>query len=61
MVLVPKKGGGIRFAIDYRALNKEIDADAYTLPNMEEALSVKRHENRDTYLNRCPGCRLGRG
>jgi hypothetical protein len=39
VVLVPKKGGGIRFAIDYRALNKEIDADAYTLPNVEEALS----------------------
>ena len=39
VVLVPKKGGGIRFAIDYRALNKKIDADAYTLPNVEEALS----------------------
>ena len=39
VVLVPKNGGGVRFAIDYRALNKEIDADAYTLPNVAEALS----------------------
>jgi len=39
VVLVPKKGGGIRFAIDYRALNKHIDTDAYTLPNVDEALA----------------------
>ena len=39
VVLVPKKGGGVRFTIDYRALNKEIDSDAYTLPNVTEALS----------------------
>lgn len=39
VVLIPKKGGGIRFAVDYRALNASIDADSYTLPRVDEALS----------------------
>lgn len=39
VVLVPKKGGGMRFAIDYRCLNGAIEADSYTLPKVEEALS----------------------
>ena len=39
IVLIPKKGGGIRFALDYRALNAHIDADSYTLPRVDEALS----------------------
>ena len=39
VVLVPKKGGGMRFAVDYRALNGHIASDSYTLPKVEEALS----------------------
>ena len=39
IVLVPKKGGGMRFAMDYRALNRCIDGDAYTLPRVDEALA----------------------
>lgn len=39
VVLVPKKGGGIRFAIDYRLLNAQVDVDSYTLPRVDEALS----------------------
>ena len=40
IVLIPKKGGGVRFAIDYRALNKSIVADEYTLPNVQEGLAA---------------------
>ena len=40
VVLIPKKGGGIRFAIDYRALNKAIVTDEYTLPNVQEGLAA---------------------
>ena len=40
IVLIPKKGGGVRFAIDYRALNKNIVADEYTLPNVQEGLAA---------------------
>ena len=39
VVLVPKKGGGMRFAIDYRSLNAAIQSDAYTLPKVDESLS----------------------
>ena len=39
VVLIPKKGGGVRFAVDYRALNKRIDSDCYTLPRVDDALA----------------------
>ena len=39
VILVPKKGGGIRFAIDYRSLNACISADSYTLPRVDESLA----------------------
>ena len=38
VVLVPKKGGGLRFAIDYREINKITEDDAYPLPNITEIL-----------------------
>jgi exonuclease III len=39
VLLVPKPNGGIRFCIDYRALNKAIKGDAYALPSIMENLS----------------------
>jgi hypothetical protein len=40
VILVPKKGGKLRFAIDYRELNKCIEDDKYTIPNVEVSLSA---------------------
>ena len=40
VVLVPKKGGGTRFAIDYREINKITKDDAYPLPNINEILDM---------------------
>ena len=40
VVLLPKKGGGIRFTIDYRALNKRVKHDSWTLPRVNESLSA---------------------
>ena len=39
VVLLPKKGGGIRFAVDYRSLNDKIATDSYTLPRVDESLA----------------------
>jgi hypothetical protein len=39
VILVPKKGGGVRFCIDYRALNTKVRADSWTLPNVEESMT----------------------
>lgn len=39
IILVPKKGGGIRFCVDYRALNSKVRADSWTLPNVEESMT----------------------
>ena len=39
VLLVPKPNGGVRFCIDYRALNKAIKNDAYTLPTVSENLA----------------------
>jgi hypothetical protein len=40
VLLIPKaNGGGLRFCIDYRALNKAIAPDAYTLPTITENLA----------------------
>ena len=39
VILVPKKGGGVRFCVDYRALNSKVRADSWTLPNVEESMT----------------------
>ena len=36
VLLVAKKGGKIRFCIDYRKLNKVTKKDAYPLPRMDD-------------------------
>ena len=51
VVLVPKKGGGIRFAVDYRALNEKIAADSYTLPRVDEALASLNGNSHFTSLD----------
>ena len=40
VVLVPKKGGKVRFALNYTNLNACIPDDRYTTPNIETVLSV---------------------
>ena len=42
VLLVPKPNGGVRFCVDYRALNKVITHDAYTLPSVDENLANLR-------------------
>ena len=38
VVFVPKKGGEIRFCIDYRKLNKVTKKDNHPLPRIDEML-----------------------
>ena len=38
VVLVPKKGGSVRFGIDFRKVNKVTEIDAEPMPNMEEVI-----------------------
>lgn len=38
VVLVPKKGGGLRFCVNYSKLNSQTLDDAYPIPNMEKLL-----------------------
>jgi hypothetical protein len=40
VLLVPKAGGGTRFVIDFRALNRIVKRDSYPLPRVEESLSA---------------------
>ena len=46
VLMVPKPSGGLRFCVDYRALNKAIAPDAYTLPNVSENLSALGGSNK---------------
>ena len=38
IVMVPKKGGELRFCIDYRELNKQTIKDKYPLPRIDETI-----------------------
>ena len=40
VLLVPKPGGGVRFCVDFRSLNKIIKRDAYPLPRVEDSLAA---------------------
>jgi hypothetical protein len=40
VLLLPKPKGGIRFVLDYPALNKYLIGDAYTLPRVEETTTA---------------------
>ena len=40
VLLVPKPGGGMRFCVDYRALNSVLVRDPYPLPRTEECMST---------------------
>ena len=42
VVLVRKKGGGLRFCIDLRKLNERTVKDAYSLPRIDDALDCLR-------------------
>ena len=42
ILLAEKKGGKVRFCIDYRRLNAATKRDAYPLPRMDEILTVLR-------------------
>ena len=39
VVLIPKPGGGVRFAIDFRQLNKNILGYEYTLPSVHDTMA----------------------
>ena len=38
LVLVRKKGGGLRVCVDYRALNKDTEPDKYPIPRIDELI-----------------------
>jgi hypothetical protein len=40
VVIVPKRGGGWRFAIDYRAVNHVTKKDVYPLPRIDDDMAV---------------------
>ena len=40
VLLVPKPGGGVRFCVDFRNLNKIVKRDAYPLPRVEDSLAA---------------------
>ena len=40
IVLVRKKGGGIRFCVDYRRLNQATKLDEFPLPRIDDTLDL---------------------
>ena len=42
VVMVPKKGGKLRFCVDYRGLNSVTRKDSYRLPCVDECLDMVR-------------------
>ena len=40
LVLVQKKGGGLRVCVDYRALNKDIVQDRFPIPRIDELVDM---------------------
>lgn len=38
VVLVKKKGGGVRFCVDYRGLNRVATAGAYPMPRLDQTI-----------------------
>ena len=45
VMMVPKAGGKLRFVVDLRPLNKQVQSDGYTLPRVDEALTSMQGAN----------------
>ena len=55
IVLVRKKDGGLRFCVDYRALNNVTVKDVYPLPRIDHSLSILRKGKYFTTLDMFAG------
>ena len=51
VVLIPKKTGGIRVCIDFRAINAITQADTYPLPRIDDLLNEAKATNFMTTLD----------
>ena len=51
ILLVKKPGGGIRFCVDYKRLNKLIKKDAYPIPLIAETLTQLKTAKVFTKIN----------
>ena len=55
VVLVKKKDGGLRFCVDYRALNNITIKDVYPLPRIDDSLSILKQGSFFTTLDMFSG------